>query len=126
VKSLRQAHTGPCGSPESWPKLGTSTLTNSTATSPYAHQRAAAPYLLARAKDAVHDVGGDGGGPSADLEEHQRCACGRHVHADRHRGAAEPGPSSVYADPTNPNHAIVTSPVTTEHARDDGHVFDVV
>ena len=67
--------------------------------------------LVARAwPGRRHDVGGHRRRPRADLEEHQRRRSGeRDVHPARH-GSPQPGRavSSIFADPTDPNHAIVT------------------
>jgi hypothetical protein len=121
-------YTGPCGSPENWPKLGTSTLTNSTATSPYGTTKGGSTLSsLSRGKDAGTLWAGTGAGRV--LISKNANAAAADVTFTRIDTAAQPGRavSSIYADPTNPNHALVTfsgfdatTPTTT------GHVFDVV
>jgi hypothetical protein len=121
--------TGACGDVASWPKLGTSTLTNNTATSPYGTTKGGSTISsLARAQDDGTMWAATGAG---------RVLVSRNINSDdptavtftRIDTAAQPGRavSSVYADPTNPNHALVTFSgydVTTPTT--PGHIFDVV
>lgn len=121
-------YTGPCGSAADWPKLGTSTLTNSTATSPYGTTKGGGTLSsLSRGRDAGTLWAGTGSGRV--LISKNANAAAASVTFTRIDGAAQPGRavSSIYADPTNPNHALVTfsgfdatTPTTT------GHVFNVV
>ena len=120
-------YTGACGDNASWPKLGTSTLTNNTVTSPYEHDEGRQHAQLARPRARRrHDVGNCR--HVARLEERERRAGERDVQADRHRGAASPAPStSIFVDRTNPDHAIVTfSGFEANTPTTLGRVFDVV
>jgi hypothetical protein len=125
-------YTGPCGSPENWPKLGTSTLTNSSTSppSPYGTTKGGNTLsALARARDAGTMWAGTGAG---------RVLVSRNVNAADPAAVtftriddpvAQPARavSSIHVDPANPNHAFVTFSgyeVNTPLAL--GHVFDVV
>jgi hypothetical protein len=121
-------YTGACGTAADWPKLGTSALTNSGATSPYGTTKGGNTIsALARAQDGGTMWAGTGSG---------RVLISRNVNDDpasvtftRIDTALQPGRavSSIYADRTNPNHAIVTfSGYNVTTVATPGHVFDVV
>jgi hypothetical protein len=121
-------YTGPCGDVASWPKLGTSTLTNNTATSPYGTTKGGNTVsALKRGQDSDTMWAGTGGGRV--LISKNINAAPASVTFTRLDTAAQPGRvvSSIFVDPMNANHAIVTftgydlSTPTTP-----GHVFDVV
>jgi hypothetical protein len=119
-------YTGPCGSAADWPKLGTSTLTGSA----FGTDKTAANSTLssmARGRDTGTLWAGTGQGRVLISKNANDAAAS--VTFTRIDTAAQPGRavSSIYADPTNPNHALVTfsgfdatTPTTT------GHVFNVV
>jgi hypothetical protein len=123
--------TGVCGDAASWPKLGTSTLTNNSATSPYGTTKGGNTIsALSRGQDDGTMWAGTGAGRvlistninAADpatvtftrLDDDSPITPGRAV-------------SSIFADPSNPNHAIVTfSGFNSSTPTLPGHVFDVV
>jgi hypothetical protein len=118
-------YTGACGSPENWPPLGTVTLTGTAFGTTKSGSNLSA---LSRAKDAGTLWAATGAGRV--LVSKNANAAAPSVTFTRVDTATEPSRvvSSVYADPANPNHAIVTysgfdaiAPATPA-----GHVFDVV
>ena len=123
--------TGVCGAAADWPKLGTSTLTNSTATSPYGQTKGGNTIsALSRGQDDGTMWAGTGAG---------RVLISRNINAadpstvtftrldDDSTATPNRAVSSIYADPTNPNHAIVTfSGFNVSTPTTPGHVFDVV
>jgi hypothetical protein len=121
-------YTGPCGDPASWPKLGTSTLTNNAASSPYGTTKGGNTLSsLARGRDAGTMWAGTGVGRVLISKNINDVPAS--VTFTRIDTAAQPGRavSSIFADPSNANHAIVTFSgfdVTTPTT--PGHVFDVV
>ena len=107
-----------------WPPLGTLTLTGTGFGTTKSGNTISA---LARGKDAGTLWAGTGAGRVLISRTERRQPGERHVHADRHGAQPNRAVSSIYADPTNPNHAIVTfSGYDVEHAGTPGHVFDVV
>jgi hypothetical protein len=122
-------YTGPCGDPASWPKLGTSTLTNSAASSPYGTTKGGSTIsALSRGHDGGTMWAGTGGG---------RVLVSKNINAapasvtftriDTVTGQPNRVVSSIYADPTDPNRAIVTfSGYNATTPTTPGHVFDVV
>ena len=122
-----QLFTGNCGTAADWPRLGSVTLTGSAFGTTKTGSTISA---LSRAQDAGTMWAGTGAGrvlisrniTAADpstvtftrLDDDSPATPGRAV-------------SSIYADPTNPNHAIVTfSGFNVSTATTPGHVFDVV
>jgi hypothetical protein len=121
-------YTGPCGDPASWPKLGTSTLTNNTASSPYGTTKGGNTLSsLARGRDAGTMWAGTGVGRvliSKNINDVPASVMFKRIDTTAQPGRAV---SSIFADPSNANHAIVTFSgfdVTTPTT--PGHVFDVV
>src|SRR3954469_4530394 len=122
--------TGACGAPADWPKLGTSTLTNSGATSPYGQSKGGNTIsALSRGQDLGTMWAGTGAG---------RVLISKNINAadpstvtftrldDDSTSTPNRAVSSIYADPTNPNHAIVTfSGFNVTTPTTPGHVFDV-
>jgi hypothetical protein len=122
--------TGACGKPEDWPKLGTSTLTNNSATSPYGTTKGGSTISsLSRANDDGTMWAATGAG---------RLLISRNINASDPASVTftrldddsplTPGRAiaSVTADPSNPNHAIVTfSGYNVTTATTPGHIFDV-
>jgi hypothetical protein len=123
--------TGACGTPADWPKLGTSTLTNSSATSPYGTTKGGNTIAaLSRGQDDGTMWAATGAGRVL-ISKNINAADPATVTFTRldDDSPATPGRavSSIYADPTNPNHAIVTfSGFNVSTAATPGHVFDVV
>ena len=123
--------TGACGSAADWPKLGTSTLTNSSATSPYGTTKGGNTIAaLSRGQDDGTMWAGTGAGRVL-ISKNINAADPTTVTFTRldDDSPATPGRavSSIYADPTNPNHAIVTfSGFNVSTPATPGHVFDVV
>jgi hypothetical protein len=123
--------TGACGSAADWPKLGTSTLTNSSATSPYGQTKGGNTIsALSRGQDDGTMWAGTGAGRVL-ISKNINAADPSTVTFTRldDDSPATPGRavSSIYADPTNPNHAIVTfSGFNASTPATPGHVFDVV
>jgi hypothetical protein len=122
-------YTGPCGSAADWPKLGTSTLTNNTATSPYGTTKGLGTVSsIARSNDAGTMWAGTGSGRVL-ISKNVNAVDPASVTFTRIDTASQPGRavSSVYADPTNPNHALVTfSGYGANTPTELGHVFDIV
>jgi hypothetical protein len=122
--------TGACGSADDWPKLGTSTLTNGSATSPYGQTKANNSIAaLSRGQDDGTMWAGTGAGRVL-ISKNINAADPAAVTFTRldDDSPATPGRavSSIYADPTNPNHAIVTySGYNVTTAAQPGHIFDV-
>jgi len=120
--------TGACGTPADWPKLGTSTLTNNTPTSPYGTTKGGSTIsTLARAQDDGTMWAGTGAGRVL-VSRNINAADPATVTFTRLDGPLQPGRavSSIFADPTDPNHAIVTySGYNVTTAATPGHVFDV-
>jgi hypothetical protein len=121
-------YTGPCGDPASWPKLGTSTLTNNAASSPYGTTKGGNTLSsLARGRDAGTMWAGTGVGRvliSKNINDVPASVTFKRIDTTAQPGRAV---SSIFADPSNANHAIVTFSgfdVTTPTT--PGHVFDVV
>ena len=119
-------YTGPCGSPANWPPLGSVTLTG---TSFGTTKSGSTPSALSRAKDAGTLWAGSGAGRVL-ISRNSTAADPATVTFTRidDDSPATPGRavSSIYADPTNPNHAIVTfSGYNATTATTPGHVFDV-
>jgi hypothetical protein len=122
-------YTGPCGDPASWPKLGTSTLTNSAASSPYGTTKGGSTIsALSRGRDGGTMWAGTGGGRvlvSKNINDAPASVTFTRIDTV----AAQPNRvvSSIYADPTDANHAIVTfSGYNATTPTTPGHVFDVV
>ena len=125
-------YTGACGTADHWKQLGTSTLTNSAAgpnppPSPYGTTKGGTTISsLARAPDGGTLWAGTGAG---------RVFVSRNVNDapasvtfTRLDTALQPNRavSSIFADPTDPNHAIVTfSGYNVTTPTTEGHVFDV-
>jgi hypothetical protein len=117
-------YTGACGSPADWSPLGSSTLTGAAFG---ATKTGSNLSSLARSKDGGTMWAGSGAG---------RVLISRNVNVDaasvtftRIDGVTQPNRavSSIYADPTNANHAIVTfSGFDAVTPATPGHVFDVV
>ncbi len=118
-------YTGPCGSPENWPPLGSVTLTGTAFGTTKSGSNISA---LSRAKDAGTLWAGTGAGRVLISKNADAAAPG--VTFTRVDTAAQPARvvSSVYADPTNANHAIVTYSGynATAPTTPAGHIFDVV
>ncbi len=117
-------YTGACGSPNDWSPLGASTLTGAAFGATKSGNNLSA---LSRSQDGGTMWAGTGTG---------RVFISRNVNAaaasvtfTRIDGATQPNRavSSIYADPTNANHAIVTfSGFDAVTPATPGHVFDVV
>jgi hypothetical protein len=121
--------TGACGSAAEWPPLGTVTLTNSTAGSPFGTDKGGTNITaLARARDTGTMWAGTGAGRVL-VSQNSTAADPTTVTFTRIDTSVQPGRvvSSIYVDPTNPNHAIVTfSGYESNTPQAPGHVFDVV
>ena len=119
--------TGACGTAADWPKLGTSTLTNSAATSPYGTTKGGSTISsLARAQDGGTLWAATGAGRV--LISRNANDAPANVTFTRLDTALQPNRavSSIFSDPTDPNHAIVTfSGYNANTAATPGHVFDV-
>jgi hypothetical protein len=123
--------TGACGSAADWPKLGTSTLTNSGATSPYGQTKGGNTIAaLSRGQDLGTMWAGTGAGRvliSKNINAADPTAVTFTRLDDDSPATPNRAVSSIYADPTNSNHAIVTfSGFNVSTANLPGHVFDVV
>jgi hypothetical protein len=124
-------YTGACGTTADYKRLGTTTLTNSSATSPFGTTKGGGTLsALSRASDGGTMWAGTGSGrvlisrnvtavdPATTtftrLDDDSPLTPGRAV-------------SSIYADPSNANHAIVTfSGFNVSTPTTAGHVFNVV
>jgi hypothetical protein len=116
--------TGPCGSPENWPPLGTATLTGASFG---ATKSGSTISAIARGRDTGTLWAGTGGGRVLISTNANDAAAS--VTFTRLDTATQPNRvvSSVYVDPTNPNHALVTfSGYEVNTPTTPGHVFDVV
>ena len=84
--------TGACGSPDDWPPLGTSTLTNSAATSPFGTTKGGSTISArSRARRTAGRMwAGTGAGRVLVSRNVERRRGERDVHAARHGDAAEP------------------------------------
>ena len=117
-------YTGACGSPADWSPLGASTLTGATFGATKSGSNLSS---LARSKDGGTMWAGSGVGRV--LISRNANAAAASVAFTRIDGTLQPGRavSSIYADPTNANHAIVTfSGYNATTPATPGHVFDVV
>jgi hypothetical protein len=117
-------YTGPCGDAASWPKLGTATLTGSGFG---ATKSGSTISALSRGRDGGTMWAGTGTGRVLVSKNINDAPAS--VTFARIDGAAQPNRavSSIYADPTNPNHAVVTfSGYNATTPTTPGHVFDVV
>jgi hypothetical protein len=118
-------YTGACGTAADWPRLGTSTLTGTAFGTTKAGSTISA---LARARDGGTMWAGTGAGRvlvSKNVLAAPASVTFKRVDTD----AAQPNRavSSIFVDPTNPNHAIVTfSGYESNTPTTPGHVFDVV
>ena len=116
--------TGACGSEENWPSLGADALTGAAFGSTKGGNTISA---LARSQDAGTLWAGTGAGRL--LISRNANAAAASVTFTRLDTASQPNRvvSSIYADPTNANHALVTfSGYNVTTAATPGHVFDVV
>jgi hypothetical protein len=122
-------YTGPCGAAADWPPLGTVTLTNNTATSPYGTDKGGTNITaMARARDTGTLWAGTGAGRVL-ISRNITAADPATVTFKRLDTPVQPNRvvSSIYVDPTNANHAIVTySGYEANTLLTPGHVFDVV
>jgi hypothetical protein len=117
-------YTGACGSPADWSPLGASTLTGTAFGATKSGNNLSS---LARSKDGGTMWAGTGVGRV--LISRNANAAAASVAFTRIDGTLQPGRavSSIYADPTNANHAIVTfSGYNATTPATPGHVFDVV
>jgi hypothetical protein len=120
-------YTGACGTDKDWLRLGTSTLTGAA----FGSDKTAGNSTLsavARAKDAGTLWVGSGQGRVL-ISKNALAADPSKVTFTRIDGPLQPGRavSSIFVDPTNPNHAIVTfSGYESNTPTTPGHVFDVV
>jgi hypothetical protein len=117
--------TGACGDAAAWPPLGSSTLTGAAFGSTKAGSNIAA---LARSQDAGTLWVGTGGGRVL-ISRNATAADPATVTFTRIDTDAQPNRvvSSIYADPTNANHAIVTfNGYDVSTPTTPGHVFDVM
>jgi hypothetical protein len=117
--------TGACGSKEEWPPLGSATLTGTTFGATKSGTNITA---LARARDAGTMWAGTGAGRIL-VSQNSTAADPASVTFTRIDTPAQPGRvvSSIYADPTDANHAVVTfSGYEANTPATPGHVFDVV
>jgi len=121
--------TGACGSAAEWPPLGTVTLTSATASSPFGTDKGGTNITaLARARATGTMWAGTGAGRVL-VSQNSTAADPTTVSFTRIDTSVQPGRvvSSIYVDPTNPNHAIVTfSGYESNTPQAPGHVFDVV
>ena len=117
--------TGACGDAAAWPPLGSATLTGATFGTTKTGSNIAA---LARSKDAGTLWVGTGGGRVL-ISRNATAADPATVTFTRIDTASQPNRvvSSIYADPTDANHAIVTfNGYDVSTPTTPGHVFDVV
>jgi hypothetical protein len=118
-------YTGDCGSQANWPPLGNDLLTGAAFQTTKAGTNITA---LARARDAGTLWAGTGAGRVL-VSQNSTAADPASVTFTRIDTPVQPNRvvSSIYADPTNPNHAIVTfSGYEANTPQTPGHVFDVV
>ena len=118
-------YTGACGTAADWPRLGTSTLTGSAFGTTKSGSTISA---LARGKDGGTMWAGTGNGRVL-VSRNVIAANPASVTFTRVDTASQPGRavSSIFVDPTNANHAIVTfSGYESNTPTTPGHVFDVV
>jgi hypothetical protein len=118
-------YTGACGTAADWPRLGTSTLTGSAFGTTKSGSTISA---LARGKDGGTMWAGTGSGRVL-VSQNVIAADPASVTFTRVDTASQPGRavSSIFVDPTNANHAIVTfSGYDSNTPTTLGHVFDVV
>jgi hypothetical protein len=116
--------TGACGAPADWPPLGSVTLTGTGFGTTKTGSNISS---LARAQDDGTLWAGTGGGRV--LVSRNANDAAANVTFTRIDLSAQPNRmvSSIFVDPTNPNHAIVTfSGYNATTAATPGHVFDVV
>ncbi len=122
-------YTGACGTPENWPPLGSVTLTNSTPGNPFGTTKGGSTLSsLSRAKDTGTLWAGSGAGRVL-ISKNANAADPATVAFTRIDTATQPSRavSSIYSDPTNANHALVTfSGFDAVTPTTPGHVFDVV
>jgi hypothetical protein len=117
-------YTGACGSPNDWSPLGASTLTGAAFGATKSGNNLSA---LSRSQDGGTIWAGTGTGRV--LISRNVNAAAASVTFTRIDGTTQPNRavSSIYADPTNENHAIVTfSGFDAVTPATPGHVFDVV
>jgi len=118
-------YTGACGTAADWPRLGTSTLTGGAFGTTKSGSTISA---LARAKDGGTMWAGTGSGRVL-VSQNAIAANPASVAFRRVDTANQPARavSSIFVDPTNANHAIVTfSGYESNTPTTLGHVFDVV
>jgi hypothetical protein len=118
-------YTGACGTAADWPRLGTSTLTGSAFGTTKSGSTISA---LARAKDGGTMWAGTGSGRVL-VSQNAIAVNPASVTFRRVDTANQPARavSSIFVDPTNANHAIVTfSGYESNTPTTLGHVFDVV
>jgi len=118
-------YTGACGTAADWPRLGTSTLTGAAFGTTKSGSTISA---LARGKDGGTMWAGTGSGRVL-VSQNATATNPASVTFTRVDTTSQPGRavSSIYVDPTNPNHAIVTfSGYEANTPTTPGHVFDVV
>ena len=118
-------YTGACGTAADWPRLGTATLTG---TAFGTTKSASTISALARGKDSGTMWAGTGAGRVL-ISRNVTAANPATVTFTRVDTANQPARavSSIFVDPTNANHAIVTfSGYDSNTPLQAGHVFDVV
>ncbi len=118
-------YTGACGTAADWPRLGTSTLTGGAFGTTKSGSTISA---LARGKDGGTMWAATGSGRVL-VSRNAIAANPASVTFTRVDTVSQPGRavSSIFVDPTNPNHAIVTfSGYEANTPTTLGHVFDVV
>jgi hypothetical protein len=118
-------YTGACGTAADWPRLGTSTLTGGAFGTTKSGSTISA---LARGKDGGTMWAATGSGRVL-VSRNAIAANPASVTFTRVDTVSQPGRavSSIFVDPTNPNHAIVTfSGYEANTPTTPGHVFDVV
>jgi len=118
--------TGQCGSQANWPPLGSATLTGATFGG--TNKSGTNITALARARDAGTLWAGTGAGRVL-VSQNSTAGDPATVTFTRIDTPTQPGRvvTSIYVDPTNPNHAIVTfSGYDANTIATPGHVFDVV
>jgi hypothetical protein len=122
-------YTGACGTTDDWKQLGANTLTGSAfGTDKTLATGNSTLSAMARAKDAGTLWVGSGQGRVL-ISKNVTAADPASVTFTRIDTPTQPNRavSSIFADPTNPNHAIVTfSGYDATTAATPGHVFDVV
>ena len=118
-------YTGACGTADDWKRLGTVTLTGSAFGATKAGSTISA---LSRGSDNGTMWAGTGNGRVL-ISKNVNAATPASASFTRLDGTLQPGRavSSIYADPSNPNHAIVTfSGYNANTVATPGHVFNVV